>query len=72
MPISTDRDRKLPDGIYGNETTSTVRRFQTQQGLQPDGVAGQKTLSRLDQLFKAAEALEDARLQIEVSNNFWT
>lgn len=51
MPITTKRGTQPPDGIYGNETTTTVRQFQSKYGLKVDGVAGSATLSRLDQIF---------------------
>ncbi len=50
MPITTANGSKNPDGIYGNETTAVVRKFQTQQALSPDGIAGRQTLTRLDEL----------------------
>jgi len=51
MPITTDKGNKPPDGIFGNETFSTVSKFQSQQGLSVDGVAGRDTIGRLDQIF---------------------
>lgn len=35
------------DGIYGKYTAAAVRRYQTDQQLQVDGIAGDETLSRL-------------------------
>ncbi len=35
------------DGIFGSATESAVKRFQTQQGLTADGVAGPQTLAKL-------------------------
>lgn len=35
------------DGIYGKNTAAAVRRYQQDQGLQVDAIAGQQTLSRL-------------------------
>ena len=35
------------DGIYGSATKSAVMRFQSDNGLTPDGIAGQKTLAAL-------------------------
>lgn len=35
------------DGIFGNNTQSAVRRYQSKNGLQADGVAGSKTVSRI-------------------------
>ncbi|MBD2157862.1 peptidoglycan-binding protein [Leptolyngbya sp. FACHB-16] len=53
MPIST-RQRGIPDGIYGSETTATVRKFQQKYKLRVDGIVGKDTLSQLDRLFKSA------------------
>ena len=35
------------DGIFGSATESAVKRFQTQQGLTADGIAGPQTLAKL-------------------------
>lgn len=35
------------DGIYGSQTEAAVRRFQKQQGLSADGIAGPQTLKKL-------------------------
>lgn len=35
------------DGIYGSATKSAVMRFQSDNGLAPDGIAGKKTLAAL-------------------------
>ena len=35
------------DGIFGSATGSAVKRFQTQQGLTADGIAGPQTLAKL-------------------------
>lgn len=49
MPISTMSQSFSPDGIYGNETTGTVRDFQrSTHVLQPDGIIGPRTLGELD------------------------
>ncbi len=53
MPISIRR-RGIPDGIYGTETTTTVRKFQQKYGLKVDGVVGRNTMTRLDRLFVSA------------------
>lgn len=49
MPRSTKLDNSL-DGIWGPETTATVRRFQDHAGVRPMGgfEAGRKTLGALD------------------------
>ena len=45
------KDRELysgeVDGIFGSATESAVKRFQTQQGLTADGIAGPQTLAKL-------------------------
>ena len=35
------------DGIYGSQTQAAVKKFQKQQGLTADGIAGPQTLKRL-------------------------
>ena len=35
------------DGIYGSSTQAAVKRFQKQQGLTQDGIAGPQTLKKL-------------------------
>lgn len=50
MPVTTGNGAKPPDGIYGDETAKTVRTFQTQRQLSPDGIAGKDTLHALDAL----------------------
>ncbi|HEX8365037.1 MAG TPA: peptidoglycan-binding domain-containing protein [Allosphingosinicella sp.] len=48
LPRSVRNGR--PDGIYGPETEAATRRFQSEFGLQPDGVIGGLTLKALDGL----------------------
>jgi hypothetical protein len=38
------------DGIFGQETQSVVRQFQSRNGLRVDGMVGQHTLDKLDEL----------------------
>ena len=38
------------DGIFGQETGRAVRKFQTDNSLQADGIAGRMTLGKLDAL----------------------
>lgn len=50
MPISTQKTGE-PDGIYGAETSKTVKQFQTDQALKDkDGIVGKDTIEKLDQL----------------------
>jgi len=73
MPISTHNGKIAGDGIYGEETTKTVRLFQQQQGLSADGIAGTDTLNRLDQIFVGREAKASTRDRFfDMLNTLWT
>jgi peptidoglycan hydrolase-like protein with peptidoglycan-binding domain len=49
LPISVKLQPISADGVFGSETEQAVFAFQTDQGLQADGIAGMHTLSTLDQ-----------------------
>jgi peptidoglycan hydrolase-like protein with peptidoglycan-binding domain len=66
MPLST-RKRGLPDGIYGNETSSVVQKFQLRERLFTDGIAGAETLGRLDQILMLLETQERAQQRADVT-----
>jgi peptidoglycan hydrolase-like protein with peptidoglycan-binding domain len=52
MPLSTTSSHFSPDGIYGDETTAVVKKFQqTKPWLSVDGEVGPETLRELDALF---------------------
>src|SRR4051794_12714245 len=51
MPASTGKAGMSPDGIFGNETTATIKKLQKSQHLKDDGIVGPKTIRALDQLF---------------------
>jgi peptidoglycan hydrolase-like protein with peptidoglycan-binding domain len=53
MPVSTRKTGK-PDGIFGSETLTTVKAFQTKYGLKSDGVIGRDTMTKLDGLLPGA------------------
>jgi peptidoglycan hydrolase-like protein with peptidoglycan-binding domain len=72
MPISTAQRTKPADGIFGAETQGVVQAFQSQQNLEPDGIVGRHTLGRLDEIFTALEAKNQALLQFESRGFFWT
>jgi murein L,D-transpeptidase YcbB/YkuD len=57
MPISTNKQRSLPDGIFGQETFKTTVAFQRLNGLKPDGLVGPKTLEQIDKLLAAKSEL---------------
>ena len=67
MPLSTAKNKKPPDGIYGKETAATVRRFQGEQAVFTDGVAGRDTLTRLDTLLVADDAQARVKLVIDAA-----
>ena len=69
MPISTGQRSRLPDGIFGNETTLTVKKFQRLNALQIDGVVGSQTLSALEKLTIAASDAEESRFAGEFLQN---
>lgn len=66
MPLST-RKTGFPDGIYGKETSATVRAFQTQQKLSTDGIAGPETLGRLDQILLVIEKKDQAQMVADIT-----
>jgi len=66
MPNSTHQRTTLPDGIFGSETTLTVKSFQRKNGLSVDGIVGRRTLDTLQRLIIAAS---DAA-QIQFALNF--
>jgi peptidoglycan hydrolase-like protein with peptidoglycan-binding domain len=72
MPISAPQRAPLPDGIYGQETAGTVRKFQIRERLAVDGIAGTQTLTRLDQIFVANAAREELVLRSQLARLFWT
>lgn len=71
MPISAPQNTR-PDGIYGQETAATVRKFQQREGLGVDGVAGKQTLTRLDEIYIALAASEELVLRSQLPRLSWT
>lgn len=55
MPITTCNGTRPADGIYGDETVKAVAKFQMQEQLSCDGIAGRDTLTRLDQLLASGD-----------------
>jgi hypothetical protein len=62
MPVSMSMGE--PDGIFGSETSDTVKSFQTERHLKTDGVVGRSTLHELDQC-SAYEDLRPMRRAVE-------
>lgn len=71
MPISTHGGAILGDGIFGSETAKAVKTFQSQQGLDSDGIAGHDTLHRLDQIYSAIEAAKTAKQTLDIRSSAW-
>ena len=55
LPVSVRRTG-TPDGIYGGETQAAVAEFQRRNRLSVDGIAGQQTFGKLDQLLRSPAA----------------
>ncbi len=62
LPITLAKGNGTPDGVFGEETDTAVRAFQTDQKLKPDGIAGHKTISALDALLPAAGPIKPPKL----------
>jgi len=50
LPTSTKKQTAMPDGLFGQETAAGLREVQRANGLIQDGIAGRKTLAKLDAL----------------------
>jgi hypothetical protein len=57
------------DGIFGTKSQSRVMEFQRINGLTVDGVAGEQTRSKLDELFFSEPGLQIKRIQGGVGSN---
>lgn len=57
-----------PDGIYGVKTTAAVREFQTYYGLAVDGIAGEQTLGKIDEILGRCKEDCETELAIMVNN----
>lgn len=70
MPISTKKTG-APDGIYGSETISTVKKFQRKYTLGDDGVVGRQTLGKMDELYSGPSPLipEDKKPEIAATED---
>lgn len=66
MPKSTGGGFLPPDRIFGSETRSAVINFQKKHSLVADGVAGQKTLTRLDEIFRSGDPHYPDRMRDEL------
>lgn len=56
------------DGIFGSETAKVVRKFQADNGLKADGLAGKMTLGRLDALMISTGLDERTPGEVRVSD----
>jgi len=44
------------DGVFGNKTANAVKAFQKTHKLEPDGIAGKNTLSKMESIVKSVQA----------------
>jgi peptidoglycan hydrolase-like protein with peptidoglycan-binding domain len=66
MPISTHGGGALPDGIFGSETSQVVKRFQRDNALAADGVAGRLTFQKLEQALIADNNRRVAQMRLAI------
>jgi hypothetical protein len=67
MPISTKKTGS-PDGIFGAETSRTVKQFQRDYGLtQIDAIVGPETIARFDELFGGGVSPKKKEPEIEAT-----
>ena len=53
LNVLTREDRDVDeDGDFGSETEARVRRFQTRNGMEVDGVVGPNTFDKLNDLVR--------------------
>lgn len=60
-------DPGTPDGVFGAGTEAAVKAFQKSEGLDPDGVAGPRTLTKLG-VIPAPVALPDITASVKVAD----
>ncbi len=66
MPKSTNGGTRLPDGIFGAETTATVQAFQRANGLAVDGSVGRDTLRVLETAILVLFKGQAARISADI------
>ena len=49
-----------PDGIFGRETESFVKKFQSEAGLKADGIVGRMTIAAMDRVLVEKPFLDTA------------
>lgn len=69
LQLALKRSGRYPfglDGVYGTRTLNAVRRFQTAEGLKPDGIAGERTNAALE-----AYLLGCRRVRVKAGDTFY-
>lgn len=60
-----------PDGIYGNNTYNAVRRFQSNNGLTVDGIAGYKTLTTINNKLHSRSVKLNKQKLLNYAATYW-
>ena len=67
--LGYDLGRWGADGDYGNDTFQAVRKFQTDNSLEVDGIAGPETLSAVDKAVEALDKKEEPNKEPDTSDD---
>jgi len=60
-----------PDGVYGNNTYNAVRRFQSNNGLTVDGIAGYKTLTAINNKLHSKTVRLNKQKFLNYAKTYW-
>lgn len=67
IALGYDLDKFGADGIFGSATSAAVKKFQSDHGLNNDGVAGFLTLSEINKLLQAQNGQDDPVYTVKVN-----
>ena len=71
VELGYDIGKAGADGIFGAETLSATRAFQSDNGLTPDGKAGKLTLTKVKELMEDDEPDEDTEVDFDEVVDPW-